>query len=187
MEVTVGVSKRHVHLTKEVWEKLFGQVEMENRNNLGQPGQFATTSTVDLMWNNQVIEHVRVIGPIRKYNQVELAETDAKLFSIEPPRRQSGDLSGALPMEIRGPLGSVVVPECTILAEMHIHMTPEMAVELKLKDKELVEVYDNDKYLFDVKVKVSDPAALEFHIDTDESDRYNLQTGSIVDFKVCGK
>lgn len=187
MEVTVGVSKRHVHLTEETWKKLFGDVEMENRNNLGQPGQFATTSTVDLIWNNQTIEHVRVIGPTRKYNQVELAASDASMFSINPPRRQSGDLKGALPMEIRGPLGSIVVPECAILAEMHIHMTPDMADDLNINDKDLVQVFNNGEYLFDVKVKVSDPAALEFHIDTDESESYNLQTGSIVDFKVCGK
>ncbi len=187
MEVKVGVSKRHVHLTEETWKQLFGSMEMENRNDLGQPGQFATTSTVDLIWNGKTIEHVRVIGPARKYNQVELAKSDADIFGINPPRRQSGDLNGALPMEIRGPLGSVVVPECTILAEMHIHMTPEMSLELDLKDKDLVEVYNGDEYLFDVKVKVSDPAALEMHIDTDESESYNLQTGSIVDFKVCGK
>ena len=183
MKVIVGVSKRHVHLTDEMWKKLFGNVEMEKRNDLGQPGQFATTSTVDLLWNDEVIEHVRVIGPTRKYNQVELAKSDADIFKINPPRRQSGKLKGALPIKIRGPLGTFLVHDAAILAERHIHMTPEMAEELNFQDMDDVNVYRDDKLLFTSKIKISDPGALELHVDTDEADEYNLQTGDEVEFR----
>ena len=79
MKVVLGVSNRHVHLTKEVFEKLFGEnAHLEVRNNLGQPGQFASTSSVDIKVGDNVIEHVRIIGPLRSYNQIEISQTDAK-------------------------------------------------------------------------------------------------------------
>lgn len=187
MKTIIGVSNRHVHMREEVWHALFGDEEMIKRNDLGQPGQFATTSTVDIKYNDVVIEHVRVIGPIRPYNQIEISETDAKKLGVNPPRRQSGDLEGSLPITLIGPKGSVNLESGLILAEMHLHMTPEMAEELNLKDKDSLPVYQEDKYLFDTKVKVSTPAALELHIDTDESLYYNLKTGMEVDVKICGK
>ncbi|MDE6142428.1 MAG: hypothetical protein K2G03_07475 [Bacilli bacterium] len=187
MKTIIGVSNRHVHLKKEVWETLFGEVPMEKRNDLGQPGQFATTSTVDIRYNDVTIEHVRVIGPIRNYNQIEISESDANLLGVNPPRRQSGDVEGSLPITLIGPKGSVDLENGLILAEMHIHMTPEMASNLKLVDKDVLPVYIDDRHLFDVKVKISDPAALELHIDTDEGKIYNLKTGMEVDVKICGK
>lgn len=187
MKVVIGVSNRHVHLKKEVWETLFGDIPMEKRNDLGQPGQFATTSTVDISYNGVTIEHVRVIGPIRHYNQIEISETDAKKLGVNPPRRQSGDVEGSLPITLIGPKGQVDLDSGLILAEMHIHMTSEMAENLKLVDKEPLPVYLEDKFLFDAKVKISDPAALELHVDTDEGKLYNLETGTEVDVKICGK
>lgn len=187
MKVIIGVSNRHVHLKKEIWEALFGNITMEKRNDLGQPGQFATTSTVDISYNGKTIEHVRVIGPIRDYNQIEISASDAKILEVNPPRRQSGDIDGSLPITLIGPKGKVDLESGLILAEMHLHMTPEMAFDLNLTDKEELPVYLDDKHLFDVKVKISDPAALELHIDTDEGTHYNLKTGTEVDVKICGK
>ena len=187
MKVTLGVSRRHVHLTEEVWTKLFGGEPMVKRNDLGQPGQYATTSKVDVSVGDKKIEGLRVIGPVRKYNQIELAQTDADILGINPPRRQSGDLEDSLPITVSGPCGSVDLDKGAILAEMHIHMTPEMATSLGYVDKQLMSVYKDDKYLFDAKLKISDPAALELHIDTDEAEYYNLSTGEILDFRVCGK
>lgn len=187
MKTIIGISNRHVHLKKEVWETLFGDIPMEKRNDLGQPGQFATTSTVDISYNGITIEHVRVIGPIRGYNQIEISSSDARVLGVNPPRRQSGDLEGSLPITLIGPKGKVDLDSGLILAERHIHMTPEMSSNLNLEDKQLLPVYLEDKYLFDAKVKVSDPAALELHIDTDEGTLYNLKTGTEVDVKICGK
>lgn len=187
MKVIIGVSNRHVHLTEEVWHTLFGDIKMEKRNDLGQPGQYATTSTVDINYNGTTIPHVRVIGPTRNYNQIEISKSDANKLGVNPPRRQSGDLEGSLPINIIGPKGEVSLESGLILAEMHIHMTPDMASNLNLVDKQVLPVYEGDKYLFDVKVKISDPASLEIHVDTDEGEYYNLKTGMEVDVKICGK
>lgn len=187
MKVTLGVSKRHVHLTEETYKILFGEEPLVKRNDLGQPLQFASTSTVDLVYNNHTLEHVRVIGPLRKYNQIELSESDAKILEINPPRRQSGDLDGSLPITLVGPLGNVDLASGAILAERHIHMEPKMAKVMGVKDKDLMHVYKNNKYLFDSSIKISDPGALEIHIDTDEAIEYNLETGDELDFRVCGK
>lgn len=187
MKVTLGVSRRHVHLTEEVWTTLFGEEPMVKRNDLGQPGQFATTSKVDVSVGDKKIEGLRVIGPVRKYNQIELAQSDADLLGINPPRRQSGDLEGSLPITVTGPCGSVELASGAILAEMHIHMTVDMARQMGIEDKQMMSVYRDEEYLFDAAVKVSEPAALELHIDTDEANEYNLETGSILDFRVCGK
>ncbi len=187
MNTIIGVSNRHVHLEEKVWKQLFGDEEMIKRNDLGQPGQFATTSTVDIMYNGHIIEHVRVIGPLRPYNQIEISKTDAETLGVNPPRRQSGDLEGSLPITLIGPKGQVDLESGLILAEMHLHMEPSMANSLNVKDKDIFPVYQNDKYLFDVKVKISNPGALELHIDTDESTYYNLKTGSEVEVKICGK
>ena len=187
MKVTLGVSRRHVHLTEETWKILFGDTPMLKRNDLGQPGQFATMHKVDLQVGDNKIEGVRLIGPARKYNQVELAETDAKILGINPPRRQSGDLEGSLPITIIGPNGKVDLSSGAILAERHIHMDPLMAKRVALVDKQEMEVYKDDKYLFNAIIKISDPAALEIHIDTDEAEEYNLSTGDILDIRVCGK
>ena len=108
----------------------------------------------------------------RKYNQVELAETDAKILGINPPRRQSGDLEGSLPITIIGPNGKVDLSSGAILAERHIHMDPIMAKRVSLEDKQEMEVYKEDKYLFNAIIKISEPAALEIHIDTDEAEAY---------------
>lgn len=187
MEVLLGVSRRHVHMTKETWDILFGNEEIQKRNDLGQPGQYASMHKVDVAVGDNVIEGVRVIGPFRSYNQIELAETDANFLGIKPPRRQSGELDGSLPIKLIGPEGSIELSSGAILAEMHIHMTTEMANNLGYVDKQVMAVYKNDKYLFDAKLKISDPAALELHIDTDEAEYYNLSTGEILDFRVCGK
>lgn len=187
MKTIIGVSNRHVHLKKEVWEQLFGNVEMVKRNDIGQPGQFATTSTVDIEYNGVTIENVRVIGPFRNYNQVEISASDAKVLGVNPPRRQSGDLASSLPITLIGPKGIVNLDKGLILAELHIHMTPDMASQLNIEDKETLPVYQGEKYLFNAKVKISNQGALELHIDTDEAAYYNLETGMEVDVKICGK
>lgn len=187
MEIILGVSRRHVHLTEESWKKLFGDQPMLKRNDLGQPGQFATQHKVDLKVGDKTIEGVRIIGPNRHYNQVELAESDAKILGINPPRRQSGDLEGSLPITIIGPAGEVTLDKGAILAEKHIHMDPLTAKRVALVDKQTLSVYKDDQYLFDAKLKISDPGVSEIHIDTDEAEEYNLQTGDILKIKVCGK
>ena len=187
MNVVIGVSNRHVHVTKNVWNKLFGDKEMEVRNFLNQPGQFASTSTVDIKIDNLCLDHLRVVGPFREYNQVEISASDAKILGVKPPRRQSGDLEGSLPVRLSGPNGEVSLELGLILAEAHIHMSNEMAKNLMLNNNDEVWIMKNGNKLFKAKIKTSDKAYFELHIDKDEEILYNLHTGDFVEFEVCDK
>ena len=187
MEVPVGVSKRHVHLNKETCTQLFGNDELPIRNELTQPGQYASTLTVDIEWNGKILEHVRIVGPIRDYNQIELSDEECRYLEVDPPARQSGDLDGSLPIILIGPKGKVNVSSGLIRAERHIHMTVETAKELNLENKEPVEVYYNKEYKFKAIIKITDPAYNELHIDTEEEKIFNLHQNDIVEFKKCGK
>ena len=115
MNIPVGISNRHVHLTEEVWKKLFGDEEITVRNYLNQPGQFASNMTVDVKVGDAIINHIRVVGPFRNYNQIEIDDTDAKILGVIPPRRQSGDLNGSLPITVIGPKGSVFLDKGLIM------------------------------------------------------------------------
>lgn len=185
MKVKIGVSNRHVHLTSAAFLALFGsEAKMTRRNDLGQPGQFATTLTVDLRSGDKKVEHVRVIGPLRSYNQVEISASDASNLGINPPRRHSGDLGESASLTLLGPNGEYFVSEGVILAKRHIHLSSRMAENLGLVDRQVVYVYRDGEYLFDCEIKICDPASKELHIDTDEATSYNLQTGDIVEFFV---
>ena len=187
MIIPVGVSKRHVHLNEETFKELFGVTELPVRNELNQPGQYASTLTVDLKWDDKVIEHVRIVGPLRSYNQIELSLDECEYFGVNPPLRQSGDLEGSLPITIVGPLKEITLDNGLIRAERHIHMDPKTAEELSLGQYEEVEVYKDNNYLFNAKIKILDPSFIEIHIDTVEEKIYDLHQGNEVEFKKCGK
>ncbi len=184
MKIGVGVSNHHVHLTENTFKKLFGEeAVLECRNALNQPGQFASTVTVDLQNGSHKVSHVRVVGPLRAYDQVELSQTDAQMLGLNPPRRQSGDLQNTLPITLIGPKGSVRISGGVILALRHVHMNPEMARKLHLKMNDAVVIKRDNVPLFDAYIKVGDPAFFELHIDTDEAKTYNLQTGDILELE----
>lgn len=187
MEVNVGVSNHHVHLTKETWISLFGDKPMIKRNDLSQKGEFATIETVALENNNKILEHVRIVGPFRNYDQVEISKSDANYLEVFPPSRQSGDLKDTPGITLIGPCGKVTLNSGVIIAENHIHMNPRMSSSLGLSNKQILYVYNNQDFLFEAKLKVSDNGVLELHVDRDQSKLYNLEAGSKVDFKVCGK
>ena len=187
MIITVGVSRRHIHLCKQTCKKLFGSTSMPIRNPLNQPGQYASTLTVDLSWHGKVLEHIRVCGPIRKYDQVELAKEEADYFDINPPIRKSGDLKGTPPITLIGPKGEKTIKTGVIMAERHIHMDPKEAKRLSLKDREEVKVYKNNKALFKAKIKIENPSFTELHIDTHEEIIYDLHQGDGVEVRKCGK
>lgn len=186
MQIKVGVSKRHVHLTKEVWEILFGNSKLELRNPLNQPGEFASTSTVDIKWNDKVIPHVRVVGPLRDYNQIEIDEDDAKFLMVSPPRRQSGELDDSLPITLIGPHGTVNLTGGLIFAERHIHIDEKMAEKEKLKNKQVVSLYKDKAFLFDALIKIKREAYFELHIDLEEAKRYNIEQNDILELVIDG-
>lgn len=185
--MSVGVSKNHVHLTEETWKILFGDKPMVKRNDLSQPGQFATIETVDLKYNDKIIENVRVVGPFRNYDQVELSESDANYLGLNPPRRQSGEIENTPGIELISNDKVVRINQGVILADAHVHMSKRMSSILGLENRQEVYIYKDNLQLMKAKIKISIDGALELHIDTDESKLYNLKTGSKVDIRVCGK
>ncbi len=183
--IVVGVSNRHVHLSKEDLEVLFGKgYQLTPVKDLRQPGQFAAKETVTIVGPKGAIENVRVLGPIRKETQVEISRTDAFKLGLNPPVRDSGDLDGTPGIVIVGPAGVVVKNKGVILAKRHIHMHPKDAQHYGVKDKDIVKVIvekGERRLIFDdVLVRVREDFALEFHVDTDEANAAMLNNGDLV-------
>lgn len=184
LNIPVGVSNRHVHLTKESVDILFGKdYELTKKNDLTQPGQFACNETVTILTPKSQIEKVRVLGPIRKYNQIEISKTDAYKLGLNPPVRRSGNIKGSAPITLIGPKGKIDLEEGCILATRHVHISKEDALIHDLVDNE--EVYlvkEGEKGgIFDhVFIKVMDEAFLEVHLDTDDANSFLICQGDIV-------
>lgn len=168
----VETSARHVHVTAEAVEILFGAGHtLTNKKDLSQPGQFACEEKVTVVGPRGSLK-ASILGPTRPANQVELSLTDARTIGVVAPVRESGDIVGSGDCVIEGPCGSVEVKGGVIAAKRHIHMTPADAEALGVSDKEIVSVkLDTARPLVfgDVVVRVSDKFALAMHIDTDES------------------
>ena len=179
MKVKVALSNRHVHLTKDVFYKLFNRDELTIKRPLNQIGQFASNEVVDLEYNGKKIEHVRIVGPFRSYNQVELLGTDLNYLGIEEFVRKSGDIEGTPGITIINGENKVTIDKGVIREERHIHVNT--------KDSEKLGLYDNDRVIvnemFDAYIKVSDDGYYEMHIDKDEGIEYNLQTDDEVEFR----
>ncbi len=186
MTVPVGVSGRHMHLTREVLEHLFGKgCRLTKLRDLSQPGEFAAAETVTIVGpSGRAIEGVRILGPTRKYTQIELARSDGIRLGIDLPIRRTGDLAGTPGVTVVGPAGTAVLAQGAIRATRHIHMTPADAARLGLADGEVVRarVGGPSGLTFDnVLIRVSDGYALDFHLDTDDANAAGLQTGDLVE------
>ena len=169
----VETSARHVHLTAEAVEILFGKGHtLTNKKDLSQPGQFACEEKVTVVGPKGSIK-ASVLGPTRPENQVELSLTDARTIGLVAPVRESGDIAGTTGCTLVGPCGEVVLTEGVIAAKRHIHATTKDALELGVNNGDIVnvEVKTNDRSIIygDVVVRVSDSYALAMHIDTDEA------------------
>ena len=168
----VETSARHIHLTAEAVEILYGKgAELIVKKMLSQPGQFACANEKIQLVGPKGSLMVSVLGPVRKDNQVELSFTDARALGITPPVRESGDVAGTPGIKLVGPAGELEIAEGCIVAKRHIHMTPADAEAFGVSDKEIVKVrIDSARSLIfdDVVVRVSPKFALAMHIDTDE-------------------
>lgn len=183
MKVLVETSARHVHVTKEVFEVLFGEGnELTVKKYLSQPGQYASEQRINVVGPKKTLANVSILGPFRKDNQVELSATDARSIGLDVVIRESGDIKGTPGCVLEGPNGKVEIKEGVIVAKRHIHMTPKDAEEFGLKDKEIVSVkVSNDvrsTVFGDVVVRVRDDFALAMHIDTDESNAAFVAPGT---------
>ena len=174
MEVLVETSARHVHVTQEVLETLFGKgYQLTKKKDLSQPGQYACAERVDIVGPKKTLAGVSILGPVRPETQVELSLTDARSIGVAAPVRESGDIAGSGACKLVGPKGEVEIAEGVIAAKRHIHMTPADAAEMDVQDKDVVCVKvltDGRNTIFgDVVVRVNENFALAMHIDTDES------------------
>jgi acetate kinase len=175
----IEVSTHHIHLTQERVEALFGPGQQLTRHSdLSQPGQFACQEQLTIVGPKGHIERVRVLGPTRKATQVEIAMTEQFKLGIHPLIRESGDLQGTPGCTLEGPAGRVTLEQGVICALRHIHMTPADALRYGVKDKATVRVPGDRELIFgDVRVRVDPSFRLAMHIDTDEANAANLQTG----------
>ena len=175
MNVIVEISARHLHLSQEHLDILFGAGhQLTPKKDLSQPGQYACAERVDVVGPKKTLTGVSILGPVRKETQVEISLTDARSIGVSAPIRESGDTAGSGACKLVGPCGEVELAQGVIAAKRHIHMTTADAAEMGLTDKQVVSVQipsaNGRELLFgDVVVRVSDKFALAMHIDTDEA------------------
>ena len=179
IDMNVGISNRHVHLTEDDFKKLFNNKKLEAVKYLNQPGQFASNLKVTIKTEKSEISGVRVLGPLRDYTQVEISKTDAYKLGLNPPVRESGNLKGSEDITIIGD-NEIMVKECTIIATRHIHASKEDLVKYNLDASKKYKVKINGEkggIINNVSIKVSDKAFFEMHLDTDDGNGHLLKCG----------
>ncbi len=180
--IPINASVRHVHLSREHVEALFGAGhQLTWAKKLSQPGQFAAEEMVDLVGPKGTIERVRVLGPERKATQVEISRTDEFKLGIDAPIRASGNVEDTPGLRLEGPNGAVELEDGVIQAQRHIHMHPDDAERFGVKDKDwvMVRVGGERGIIFDdVLVRVSETYQLDMHLDTDEANAADLGPGA---------
>jgi len=187
-QVPVGVSARHIHLSQEHVELLFGQgYELTEMKPLSQPGQYAANETVAVVGPKGSFPKVRILGPARKATQLEISRTDAFAIGVKAPLRESGDTKGSAGITIQGPAGEVTIEEGVIVAARHIHFHTSDAEKWGIADKQKLRVRvggERGVVFENVIARVSPEFALDMHIDTDEANAAgveNGQTAEIID------
>lgn len=182
--VPIGVSARHVHLTQEHVEALFGEGYHLTKKKELMGGQYASNEQVTLVGLKlRAIENVRILGPVRSRSQVEISATDAVRLGVKAPIRESGNVKGSAPIAVVGPKGVIYLEEGCIIAKRHIHMAPKDAMAAGVKDGDVVSVKsDNERgTVFNhVQIRVDESFTLEMHIDTDEANAAKIATGQTV-------
>ena len=174
MSFMIETSARHIHLTQESVEKLFGEgYQLTIRKPLSYPGQYASNERLTIVGPKKEMANVSILGPTRKADQVEISATDARTLGIDAPIRESGDVKGSGACKLIGPKGELDLTEGVIIAKRHLHVTEEDAAEMGIKNGEIIKVAcggEGRKLIFDdVVVRVNVGGATTMHIDTDEA------------------
>lgn len=186
-DIPVGVSNRHMHLSQEDLNSLFGEgYQLVKTKDLSQPGQYACKETVTICGPNGAIEKVRILGPVRGMTQVEILEGDCYKLGVTTEPRLSGDLKLTNGITIVGPKGTVQIPEGLIVAQRHIHMTPIDAEHYGVHDGQMVSIeIDGSRggIYKNVAIRVTDKSALELHIDMEEANAMNVSSSTKVQIK----
>lgn len=181
-DIPIGVSNRHIHLTREHVEILFGKgYQLTKIKDLSQPGQYACKEQLTIVGPSmRAIEGVRVLGPERRASQVEISRTDSFVLKVKPPVRESGDIKGSAPITIIGPKGIVTLNEGCIIANRHIHMSEEEGKAFGLRDGDYADVElcgERRSLFYDVQIRVHRDFRLEMHIDTDDANAAGVGNG----------
>lgn len=184
-KVPVGISARHVHVSQADLDILYGEgYQLTNKKDLLQEGQFASNELVDIVTEKGSFKNVRILGPVRKQTQVEIALTDALKLKLAIPVRDSGDLKGSPGISIVGPKGTVEITEGVIAAGRHIHMSPTDAANFGVKDKDIVTVRcggERGLVFENVLIRAHESFRLEMHIDTDEANAAMCKNSGLVE------
>lgn len=181
LSVPVSVSARHLHVSQEHLEILFGKgYELTIQKHISQPGQFAANEKVDLITKKGTIKGIRILGPVRSKTQIELPKSDIRRLGLTGDVRNSGDIIGSEGIMIVGPYGQVELLEGVIIADRHIHMTPSDALRYGVHAGQLVSVKVpgvKGGLMNHVTIRISDKYALDFHIDTDDANAFLIENG----------
>ncbi|ROP61829.1 propanediol utilization protein [Enterobacter sp. BIGb0383] len=184
LDIPVGISNRHVHLSREDMDALFGYgATLTRMKAVKQPGQYAAEETVILRGPKGELQRVRVLGPLRSATQIEISVADSFVLGVKAPVRMSGDLQDSPGIEIIGPRGRVMKSDGAIVAWRHIHISPSDAERFALRDGMEIDVRINGYrggILSHVLVRVSADAVLEMHIDVEEANGFGLRNGDCV-------
>jgi putative phosphotransacetylase len=184
-QVPIGISARHIHLSADHIEILFGSgYSLKELKPLSQPGQFAAEETVAVIGPKGCFEKVRILGPSRKLTQLEISRTDSFQLGINPPVRESGNIEGTPGIKIVGPAGEIELDKGVIVAARHIHFHTSDAEKWGIKDRELLKVKVNGErplILENVLARVSDQYSLDMHIDTDEANASGVRNGDLAE------
>lgn len=184
--IKVGISGRHIHLSQEHLEQLFGEsYQLKKLKDLSQPGQYAAVEKVDILSpSNKLLSGVRILGPVRKETQIEISRSDALRFKFIAPVRSSGNIKDSGAATIIGPVGRIEINEGVIIADRHIHFSVDEALEYGVTDRQIVSlkvggikagIMDN------VLCRVNVQYKLDCHLDTDDGSAFMLNTGDIVE------
>lgn len=185
--IPLGISNRHIHLTQKTFNILFGaKTEFEVMRPLYQPGEFASKHSLTIVGPKlRSIQNVRILGPLRKYDQVEVSLTDAIFLGINPPVTNSGSLENAEPLTLVGPEGSVYLENCAIVANRHIHMTNNDAINFGVKEGDYCKVKiggEKGTIFENVLIRINDNWLLQIHLDTDDANAANVRENINVEF-----
>jgi len=179
--IPVGVSARHIHLSQEHVEVLFGKgYQLTEFKPLSQPGQYAANETVEVVGAKGSFPKVRILGPARKATQLEVSRTDSFALGVKAPVRESGDIAGSAGITIKGPAGEVTIEEGVIIAARHIHFHTSDAEKWGIADKQKLRVRvggERGVVFENVIARVSADFALDMHIDTDEANAAGVNNG----------
>ena len=187
LRIPLGISNRHIHLTSKIFHQLFGdKAELASMRPLYQPGEFASIHTLTIVGPKlRSIPGVRILGPLRNYDQVEVSLTDAIFLGIDPPVTNSGSLNDAAPLTLVGPNGSVYLDRCAIVANRHLHMTTNDAERLGVKEGEYCKVRiggEKPTTFENVLVRTNDSWKIQIHLDTDDANAANVREETFVEF-----